>query len=346
MKNISIGIDFSKETFDATIMLRHEDTYKELCYNKFTNDMSGFKALEKWVKSSLKGVADKKTELLFCGEHTGTCSIGLCDYLAKKQYFMWLESALVIHRKCGIVREKNDKVDSKRIADYALRHYSSDVRPYMLDSKEMKKLKSLFTAHGMLTKDKVAKTNQLKSGVLDDAPLAKKEVERQLKYMEESLYKIDKEIEALLKECDEFSHNYKILNTFKGVGMLTIACLIIKTHNFRYITDPRELGCYAGVVPHNCKSGSSIDRGARTSRYRDKDTNALITSCAMSAIRTNNPIIRPYYDRLVGRGVHRMKALNNCKFKVINVLMAMLRNDTCFSMDIHGKSKEQWKTSA
>lgn len=345
MKKIAIGIDFSKKTFDATIMCRDEDTYTELAYSKFNNEAAGFKALEKWVKATLKGTPEGKNKsgLIFCGEHTGMCSLPLCDFLAKKQYFMWLESALVIHRKCGIVREKNDKVDSKRIAEYALRNFSTDVKPYDLDSKDFKKLRSLYAAHDMLTKDKVAKINQLKSGTLDASTAAKHEIDRQLTSIRKSLKEIDAEIKRLLAESEEFSHNFTILNTFKGVGFLTIACLIIKTRNFKDMKDARELGCYIGVVPHRQQSGVSIDKPARTSKYRDKNANALLSTCVQSALRCGNPIIRQYYDRLVKRGVSHYKALNNCKFKIINVLLAMLRNDTEFSMDIHGKSKAQWE---
>ncbi len=346
MKKIAIGIDFSKKTFDVTIIRRDGDSYIVLAYSKFDNEARGFKAFEKWVKASLKDTpeARNKSEWIFCGEHTGMCSIPLCDFLAKKQYFMWLESALVIKRKSGIVREKNDRVDSRRIADYALRNFSTDVKAYQLDSKDLKKLKSLYAAHDMLTKDKVAKINQLKSGSLDDSPSARHEIDKQLTTIRRSLKEIDDEIQNLLSESDEFSHNFTILNTFKGVGVMTITCLIIKTRNFKDMSDPRELGCYAGVVPHGHQSGTSIDKPARTSKYRDKGVNALLSICVTSALSHNNPIIRSYYDGLVKRGVNPCKAKNNCKFKILNVLLAMLRNGTEFSMEIHGKSKKLWKS--
>ena len=347
MKKIAIGIDFSKKTFDATIMRREDDSYSELAYSKFNNDAKGFKEFEKWVKASLKGTPEVKgrSEWLFCGEHTGTCSIPLCDFLAAKGYFMWLESALVIHRKCGIVREKNDRIDSMRIAEYALRNFSTDVRAYELDSKDLRKLKSLYAAHSILTKDKVAKINQIKSGTLEYSSYAKAHIERQLSAIRESINEIEEEIKRLLTESDEFADIFNILNSFKGVGVKTIAYLIIKTRNFKDMTDPRELGCYIGVVPHGCQSGTSIDKTPHTSRYRDREGNALLTNCVMSAISHGNPIIRPYYDRLVKRGVDPCKAKNNCKFKIINILLAMIRNGTEFSMDIHGRSKAQWKTA-
>lgn len=347
MKKISIGIDFSKKTFDATIMRREDDCFQELGYRKFGNDTKGFKEFEKWVRTTVGTTpeAKDKSTWIFCGEHTGTCSIGLCDYLTKKKYLVWLESALVIHRKCGIVREKNDKIDSIRIARYALTNYSTEVKSYSLDSDNLKKLKSLYAAHVMLTRDKVSINNQLKSGTLDDSPLAGKVILSQLDVVKKSLKEVDREIERLLKECGEFNRSFEIINSFKGAGIITIAVLIIKTRNFQDMTDPKALGCYIGVVPHRKQSGTSIDKPARTSNFRDRSSNAVVTSCVMSALIHNNPIIRPYYDRLVARGVHPFKAMNNCKFKVINVLLSMVRNDMLFDIDKHAKSKKKWKTA-
>lgn len=346
MKKISIGIDFSKETFDATIMCRVGDSFNEVRHCKFDNDNAGYRAFLKWVKTEVKCLPDcnVKTDWLFCGEHTGTCSVGLSDFLAKKRLFMWLESAYVIHRKCGIVREKNDKIDSKRIAEYALRNFSDEIEPYQLDSDDMKKLKALYAAHQMLTKDKVSKINQIKSGTLEASPLARHEIEKQLKVIDESLSKIDSQMKSLMENSEEFCHNYEILDSFKGAGPITIACMIIKTRNFKIMNDSRELGCHMGVTPHRCQSGTSVDKAPRTSRYRDRNANAAITRCAISAIQ-HNTVIKSYYERLVGRGVHYNKARNNCKFKIINILLAMIRNDKKFDIHIYGKSKELWMSA-
>ena len=348
MKKVAIGIDFSKKTFDATIVYRDGDSFKELAYSAFDNNAKGFKSFEKWVKATLKPIPESKdkTAWLFCGEHTGICSLSLCDYLAKAGYFMWLESALVIHRKCGIIREKNDRIDSRRIAEYALRNFSDQVRPYEPDSRDLKKLKALYAAHAVLTKDKTAKQNQIKSGVFDDSTLALEMIQTQLESIMKRLAKIDEEIKRLLSTSEEFSHNYEIIKTFKGVGKLTAAYLIIKTRNFKDMTDSRELGCYMGVVPHRCQSGTSIDKQPRTSRYRDSTGNALLSSCVLSAITHHNPIIRPYYDRLISRGVIHPKAFNNCKFKIMNVLLAMIRNGEKFDINKHKKSKAEWQKTA
>lgn len=344
MKKISIGIDFSKKTFDATIVRRIDDQFTEVAYSSFENDQKGFKTFVSWVRKSLRAFPEGKGRgtWIFCGENTGVCSAALSDFLACRGYDMWLENALVIHRKSGIVRVKNDKVDSRRIALYALRHYEEGLRLHQPDTAEYKRLSSLYTAHKILVNDKVSKINQIKSGVLDSCPDLLKMARRQLELIEEQLKCIDAQIKDVLKTTEEFKRHYEVMDSCKGIGFLTIAYIIVRTHNFKYMNDSRKFGNYIGVVPsHKEQSGTSVDKPARVSRYRDRNGNAVLTQAANSAIR-HNPVIKAYYNRLMARGVHPNKAKNNCKFKLINIIMAMVDNDTLFDIEKYGKSKALW----
>lgn len=344
MKKIAIGIDFSKKTFDAVIMRRVDDDFIELAYGKFDNDEKNFRSFEKWVKRSVKCFPEGRgrSSWIFCGENTGVCSAALSDWLAAKGYDMWLESALQIKRCSGIVRTKDDKADAKRIADYALRHFKSEVRLHEPDTPGYKKLRALHTLHNILTKDKVSKTNQIKSGILDAAPEALKLAHRQLEVIVRQLKDVDRQIEGMLNDDEEFTEHYRIMNSIKGVGLMTACCFIIKTHNFKYMADSRTFGNFAGVVPsHKEQSGTSIDKTPRVSKFRDKETNAILSQSVNIALRYN-PTIRTYYDRLKARGVHMNKAKNNCKFKLINIIMAMICSKTTFDTKKYGVAKSKW----
>ena len=89
MKKIFIGIDFSKEKFDATLI--QAEGLKECApseHEVFDNKTSGYRRLVKWVKAQAEDfTADS---WLFCGENTGGYSIGLCNYLYGSGYDMWL----------------------------------------------------------------------------------------------------------------------------------------------------------------------------------------------------------------------------------------------------------------
>lgn len=149
--------------------------------------------------------------------------------------------------------------------------------------------------HNMLTHDKVSKNNQIKSGILDDSTEALRIAVAQLETIEERLKEVDRLMEALMKESDEFRDNFSIIVSVKGVGLVTACCIILKTHNLKYMDDPRVFGNFAGVVPSQVEqSGTSVNGRRKVSRARDRETNAALSMAVNSAL-TWNPVIRGWH---------------------------------------------------
>ena len=69
MKKFIIGIDFSKETVDASIVQK-EQPETLIAYKKFRNNLKGVDGLIAWAKSKVA----QDGEIIFCGENTGTYS--------------------------------------------------------------------------------------------------------------------------------------------------------------------------------------------------------------------------------------------------------------------------------
>ena len=156
MKKIFIGIDFSKEKFDATLI--KAEGLKECApsvHEVFDNKTSGFRRLVKWVEGQSDGLpADSR---LFCGENTGGYSIALSNYLYASGYKIWLECAYKIKHSAGIQRVKNDKADSRAIAEYAMRNHDKMI-PYKPMSPSLTCLREVFLYRHSLVKQKVALT--------------------------------------------------------------------------------------------------------------------------------------------------------------------------------------------
>ena len=105
MVKFCIGIDFSKKTFDATVM-EHGKLDGKGIHKVFKNSSQSVQELIQWVKGQT-GVPDLGA-FVFCGEHTGLYSEAVSDGLAEAGCFMWLENALCIKRARGIARGKSD----------------------------------------------------------------------------------------------------------------------------------------------------------------------------------------------------------------------------------------------
>ncbi len=110
-----IGMDFGKETFDASIMTKEG---QELENKTFANETEGFNLLLKTVKHY--GIDPK--EALFCAENMGVFVSGIAGFSVEKQLNLALACPLDIKMSRGLQRGKSDKQDARRIAEYALIH--------------------------------------------------------------------------------------------------------------------------------------------------------------------------------------------------------------------------------
>ena len=286
MTNFFIGIDFSKGTFDATIMERDRLDEKGI-HAVFENSAKGTKALVEWVMEQTQ--AGTREEVLFCGEDTGLYSKTVSDALALDGWFMWLESALRIKRSMGICRGKNDKKDSRDIAIYAARFQDKRRR------------------HGNSMLQRAFRSDDR----LDAA------------YCKE-IAAIEKEIRRLVDSSAEMKQNYQILTSMKGIGLINAVALIVYTVNFKkFDYDARRVASFWGVAPFGYDSGTSLHTTPHVSHYADKYLKSLLSEAALCAMRFC-PVIRDYAARLSARGKHPNIVRNNVKNKMLHILVAKM----------------------
>lgn len=327
MKKVFIGIDFSKVSIDAAILIDCQK--KEFVSDKFSNEQSGFESLLTWVESH---TSNAKTAWLFCGEHTGLYSISLTGFMNNKGIDIWLEPGIQIKRSLGIIRSKNDKIDACNIALYAYRFkdraYSTKLRNTILDqlkdldahSSRLKKMK-----HSL----KVA-TQELKR-IKDNDSVSLINIDSQELYelLETKIKRIDKQMIELICKESSLYENFKLLTSIKGIGSKNAIMIIVITGNFTTFDDPRKFGCYCGVVPFSNSSGSSLAGSERVSSLANKKMKTLLSSGAEAAIKYN-PVLRNYYIKKKQEGKNRRVIINNVRNKLIHIMFAVIRNHTVY----------------
>lgn len=327
MKKLFIGIDFSKEKYDATIILAcgmHEVWNRE--HGTFPNTSKGHRDFHKWVNSHSQGTTP--TEWLFCGEDTGSCSVGLSNWLYGKGLDIWIENAYAIKHSSGIQRVKNDKADSAVIAEYAWRHQDKAVT-YEPLSESLQQLREIFLYRHSLVKERTAmevrqedKGNVGKGKALTFIGRKSKHL---ISEIDKAIKQCDKMIDEIIEADEELKENYAIITSIKGVARQNAACIMIYTNNFRrFDYDPRKLACYYGVAPFAKQSGTSVNVPARTSHFANKLIKSLLGQAAHIA-KIHNPEIREYYQRLIERGKKPQVAINNVKNKLLYIIVALVK---------------------
>lgn len=143
-----------------------------------------------------------------------------------------------------------------------------------------------------------------------------------------------------MRSSAELSENYKILTSFKGVGPITAAVLIIYTSNFKKFDDPRKFACFCGIAPFGRQSGTSINTKPHVSRFAHINVKAAIVQACKSAI-ISNPVIKEYALRLKKKGKHEGVIMNNVKNKIIHILFKMVKTKMLWNPEYQQTHEEK-----
>lgn len=231
----------------------------------------------------------------------------------------------------GIRRGKTDRLDSLMIAQYAYR-FKDKARCYTRPSKYLKQLHSLFTFRDLQVKIKtelLVHAKELRSMLQGDGAVSYiyQRCQMQLSRLVKEIKKIEEKILEILQKEQELKDNYDRITSIKGISFVNAIALIIYTANFTKFDDARKLACYAGVVPFERTSGSSVRKKARVSGFANKKLKTLLTQAARCAI-VYDPFLRMYYRRKVEEGKHKSLILNNVRNKLIHRIFALVRDQT------------------
>lgn len=328
MKNLFIGIDFSKEKFDASFFERGKQ--EQTSHATFENSERGFKALLSWLKSNTAVHAD---EWLFCGEYTGLYSLLLSSFLVEKGLFMWLENPMQIKKSGGIKREKTDRVDSREIALYAWR-FEDRARLYQLPGKIMSDLKLLFAYRDRLLHAKVRllvaakETRRVMKGDAT-AKFIYEDTRDEVLLLNKRICKIEKIMEQTIREDEKVDENYKLAISVKGIGMINAVAIIVATNNFVRFQSARQFACYCGVVPFEKSSGSSIKGGKHISRIANIRIKTYLTQAARSAVLYDSQL-KEYYNRKKKEGKKDQVIINNVRNKLLERVFAVIKRKKTF----------------
>lgn len=334
MKNLFIGIDFSKEKVDVVVITATglSETAQREC-GEFKNSVSGFRQLVKLVERNSDGI--DPSLWLFCGENTGYYSKPLCNFLYGKGYDIWLENAKSIKDASGIRRLKSDRADASMIAEYAMRNYDKAVL-YEPLGESLFQLRELFLYRQMVVRHRCSfQVRRSEKRLTMEKSPAKRMISQSGRHivseLNKEIEKLDRSIAELIDSDEELTETYRIVTSVPGVGCQNAVCLMVYTDNFRrFGYDARKIACYYGIAPFGKDSGTSVHTDPHVHYMANRQIKAMLTQAALSAISCN-PTLSQYYSRLVERGKKKQVALNNVKNKLTHLVTAMVKNHQLYN---------------
>ena len=317
-----IGIDVSKDTLDLSVVVDGKNL-QHYCIKNST------KEIKSTVNKIMKAFGTTVDDTVFCMEHTGMYNLPLVKWLQSQEGKMWLESGVHIRKTLGLVRGKNDKVDSARIAMYAYinRH---QIRLWKAPRKLIERIAALLSQRSRMIKAK----KQLDTANQEQRKFLDKEIMSSLnKYTYKTVVVINKQIEAiekeilgLIKEDEKLNRMYHIITSVHGIGLVTASYILVTTNEFININNPKKYACYSGVVPFEHSSGSSVRGRTRVSQMANKNIKTLLHLTALSTIRMQGDL-QEYYNRKVAEGKNKMSVINAIRNKLVLRIFACVNQN-------------------
>jgi transposase len=231
-----LGIDVSKKKFDAALTIDGKHFHEV----KIENTSGAVQLFFRDLKKKLSSL----DTLIVCLEHTGIYSIPILEFLVKKKIRVCVEPALQIKQSQGMTRGKNDQVDAKRIALYALKNRES-LRFWQPQRHCIQRLKALLALRERLVKMKV----QLEVPINESAEFVSNSIlkealtncHRTLRALQSDIQQTEKEIEAIVLDDEHLAQQCKLATSVPGIGKITALNIIISTHEFSRIQDAKKI---------------------------------------------------------------------------------------------------------
>jgi len=320
------GIDISKDNIDVALV--NEKEMKRFNDHRFSNDLKGFGAMETWLVEHKVKVGD----CLFCMEHTGTYGLLLFAWLSQQSANFCVESGLQIKHSLGMTRGKNDKVDARRIATYAMEK-KVELKQYVLPSVNLIRIKQLLTYRDQMVRARTSFKNSLQSHreyqQVSSWDFVTTNIQKQIEQFDEIIDQVEKQIKTIIKSENELQKNFKLSTSVKGIGLVIGAFMLVSTNNFTGFENGRKYACYAGIAPFPNESGKSIKGKAKVSHLANKKIKTLLANGANSA-KSYDPEIRAYFERRINEGKDHKVIINAISCKLVNRVFAAVKRQTPF----------------
>ncbi len=311
-----VGVDMAKQTFAWGL-------YGERRTHSANNTEEGFQALV----AALQG---RRIGLLVI-EATGGLERALAMFLLGHGLPVAVvnpRAAREFARSMGHLA-KTDSIDALALAHYAQTLAAKPNQAGVLfaaPSTQVQALQAMVQRRVQLLAMRTAEKNRQGGSVR----VLQKSIAAIIHALDREIAKLDKNIDAHLK--DHFKDQTKRFDDIKGVGPNTCAVVAAFMPELGQVPSARAAKL-AGLAPLNQDSGKA--RGKRHIWGGRSIVRSALYMATLSAVKFN-PVIKPFYDRLLAAGKPKKVAMTACAHKLLRILNAMARTGKQWDPELHG----------
>lgn len=301
-ENTWVGIDVSKDQLDVYVLPQG------LCFQQPNREI-GIQAL---VAQLLP-----LCPTLVVVESTG----GLERLLVSSLQAVAIPVAVVNPRKVkafavALGKAKTDKLDAQVLARFA---QSMAPIPQPVVAPAAQQLSDLVRRRGQLVEMQVAEKNRLCRASEE----VQSDIQAHIEQLQQRIERLNQQIQALAQQQADWQRKDEILRSLKGIGKVTAALCLAELPELGTLSE-KQIARLVGVAPINHDSGKH--KGKRRIAGGRTAVRCGFYMATLVAIR-HNPVIREFYQRLLGKGKLKKVALVACMRKLLVILNAMIRDN-------------------
>lgn len=310
-----LGVDIGKASFDTALTKDNRSFQQE----SFSNNNKGFKKLARWLTTH------QAEEVHVCLEATGRYGEALAGFLHGQGYQVSMVNPVQIHAygRSKLRRNKNDRLDAQLIADFCYTQRPQTWTPPSLIQRESQEISRHIAT---LKEDRQRKRNQLGSGLT--SPQLRRSIEKTIDFLDKEIELLEEELHELLSQDPVKAQEIDLLLSIPGIGRLT-ACRFLAEVDVSRFAQASHLAAYAGLVPTEHSSGTSVRKRSRMSKVGNRHLRTLFFMPALSAHRFN-PVVADLHTRLTERGKPKMSVIGAVMRKLLHLAYGVLKTGKPF----------------
>ncbi len=312
----TLGIDIAKLKFNVCLL----DAGGKRKHKVFPNTAAGFQQLAVWL--SMPGVQ----RVHACMEATGAYGEALALHLHQAGHTVSVVNPAAIKAFAGsrLSRTKTDKVDAELIARFCQTQLPPAWTP---PAPEVRELQALVRRLESLIEMRTAESNRLEAIITIN--VVKAFVEEHVAYLDHQIKQTQVLIRTHINHHPRLKHQSELLDSIPGIGETTAATLLAEITNITEYESARQVAAFAGLVPRERQSGSSVRGRTRLSKIGNARLRKALYFPAITALRCS-AFFKEWAEGLRQRGKCKMSVIGAAMRKLVHLAYGVLKTGCPF----------------
>lgn len=321
----ALGIDIAKLKFNVCLI----NPNGKLKHTVFVNTEAGFEQLSAWLTK--QGVRHPRA----CMEATGAYGEALALFLHAAGHTVSVVNPAAIKAFAGsrLSRTKTDKVDAELIARFCVAHQPL---AWMPPAPEVRQLQALVRRLDALVEMRTMESNRLEAIITVE--VVKASVQEHMIYLDQQIEQTEALIRAHINDHPRLNRQSELLDSIPGIGAATAATLLAEIADITQYESARQVAAFAGLVPRQRQSGSSVRGRTRLSKIGNARLRKALYFPAITALRCSS-FFKRWAEGLRERGKCKMSVIGAAMRKLVHLAYGVLKTGRPFDPEWTQKAK-------